>query len=450
MPELRIQFAKIIVTCSVLALQPGVPVSAQESADSAARAAYDHALASGLYGEAEVAAKLRLDAAIRAGLRETIATARLFTDLADAQRLNRDHDAAVQNYELAVAIIEGKSDNLDINLAEPLLGIGYAYLDSDRPDLALPKLERSLHVRQVNEGLHNLDQAEILDVLIDAYRAMGESNDAIAAADRLVLLYGRNFSDRSMEVVPALLRKGQVYGEAKNWREERNAYDEAIRVVEHNEGKRSSGLSRPLISFGQSHQREYFDLFLAATAEEELPDKRLLSEAETHLADALEFAREDADVDWRILTEALLALGDFYTLIEEPGRARIMYRDAWQLLTDDDTRTAIRGALLETPVPLLQPEPDLTVALPFDEQGNPTAAGWETGYIVTQFTVTRRGRLADIGLLEMSPERNEAIEAEVKLALSRHVFRPRFESGFVADSPGQTLRFEFPYPKNAE
>ena len=62
----------------------------------------------------------------------------------------------------------------------------------------------------------------------------------------------------------------------------------------------------------------------------------------------------------------------------------------------------------------------------------------------------RGALLADIGLVEMSPERNEAIEAEVKVALSRHVYRPRFESGFVADSPGQTMRYEFPYPKNVE
>ena len=405
---------------------------------------------SGLYSEAEAAAKLLLDRALRDGRREELPTAALFTDLADAQRLNGDAEAALQNYELAVSIIESISDNLDIALAKPLLGSGYAYIDNGRPDLALPQLERSLHVRHVNQGLHNLDQTETLDTLIDAHRAMGETGEAIEAADRLVLLFARNFPGRSMEVVPALLRKGQVYGDAKNWREERNAYNEAIKIVEHKQGKSSSSLVRPMINYGKSHQNEYFDLLLTVTDAEEPPDIRLLSEAESYLEKALELARQDEDVDWRVHNDALLAIGDFYTLAEEFGRARLMYREAWQILTADDDRLALRKSVLEFPVPLLQPEPDLTVAMPFDEQGNPTAAGWDSGYIITQFTVTRRGRLTEIGLLEMSPERNDTIETEVKLALGQHVYRPRFENGFVADTPGQTARYEFPYPKRAE
>ena len=75
------------------------------------------------------------------------------------------------------------------------------------------------------------------------------------------------------------------------------AYNQAIKIVENKEGKRSSRLSRPLINFGKSHQREYFELFDAATADDELPDTKLLSEAETYFESALELAREDDDVD---------------------------------------------------------------------------------------------------------------------------------------------------------
>ena len=51
---------------------------------------------------------------------------------------------------------------LDISLAEPLLGLGKAYLESGRANLAMDYLNRALHVRSVNDGPHSIDQAETL------------------------------------------------------------------------------------------------------------------------------------------------------------------------------------------------------------------------------------------------------------------------------------------------
>ncbi|MBT8100967.1 MAG: tetratricopeptide repeat protein [Gammaproteobacteria bacterium] len=413
------------------------------------RASYDEALASGLYGEAEVAAKTLLDRALGDGRQNDLATAELLNDLAEAQRLNLDFDAALQNYGQAIAIIESRSNNLDIALAEPLLGTGYVYLHRERPDLALPILEKALHVRQVNQGLHSMTQFETLGALVDAYRMMGRMDEAVDVADRIVLLHSRNFQDVPVEVIPALLRKAQILGEMKNWREERNLYNEAIMIAERNGGKDSPELVRPFILYGQSHTLEYFDKLAIAKTEKEKPDERLLGEAETYFSKALELARDYYDVDWRIFLDALLAMGDFYTMTEKPGRARLLYVEAWELLTDDDAKLAQRYELLEKPVLLFGPLPDLAIAVSTPVSEESTSQKFGVGYIVVQFTVTRRGRLADLGLVEIDPGRNHKIEAEVKRALGRYVYRPRFENGFVIESAGQQLRFEFPYAGDA-
>jgi tetratricopeptide (TPR) repeat protein len=435
--------SRIIAT--LILVLAGLQSIADEPALSAAASNYQDAMDSGLYAEAEAAAKQRLDRALREGRWEDISTAGLLADLALAQRLNGDYEAALQNYEQAVSIVESNADRLDLSLIEPLLGIGKTHAANGRPDRALPFLERALHVRHVNAGPHSLEQAETLETLADTYRSMGQMDDAIEVADRLVVLFSRNFPGESIEIVPALLRKGQLHGEAQNWREERNAYNDAVKIVERSDGKSSVNLVRPLISYGQSHQREYFYLFLKAESEAELPDPRLLHEARTYFESAMELANGAEAGEWRIRSEALLAMGDFLTLTREHGRARIFYRDAWELLTVDLSRLDERRRQLEAVVALSQPTPDLTIALPFDAKDNSSIAAFETGFIVTQFTITRRGRVTDIGLVEIAPDRNDKIEAEVKQRLGQSVFRPRFEGGFAVDTPGQIVRYEFPY-----
>lgn len=435
---------------AVISLSLGIEQpQAQELTDADVSLAYEEALGDGLYGEAEVAAKRLVEEAIRAGRQEEASTARLLGKLALAQRLNKNFDAALQNYELAIGIIESSHDMLDLELVEPLLGIGYTHIDNERPDLALLHLDRALHVRHVNNGPHSLEQSETLEALADAYKKMGESRKAVHLANRVYWLYSREFPGKSMEIVPALLKKGHILGEVGDRREQREAYIEAIEIVEHNEGKSSAKLISPVISLGRSHVEEYFDLKLLALSEEELPDTRMLDKAKSYYESALDLARTNADVPWQLHNDALLALGDFYTINDEQSRARELYRDAWQLLSADVARLGRRQSQLETVVPLRGPTPDLTVALPNDEEGNPLGSSFETGYIVTSFTVTRSGRLTDIGLVEISPERNADIEAEVKRNLSRFVYRPRLENGYVVDTSDQTIRYEFPLPKSS-
>ena len=86
----------------------------------------------------------------------------------------------------------------------------------------------------------------------------------------------------------------------------------------------------------------------------------------------------------------------------------------------------------------------MSVALPAGIDPEDSSESFATGHIISQFTVTRRGKLREIGLLEISPERDERIEAEVKHALNRFVYRPRFERGTAVDTSGQLIRYEYP------
>lgn len=438
------QFIHRFATCAFLLLLVVPVLFARQDVADYSRENYENALDSGLFDEAETVAKTRLDRAIRAGEVKELSTVGLLDDLADVQRLARNFDSALQNYQLAVEIIEAKRDMLHLALTEPLLGIGKTYLESGRPDLALDYLNRALHVRSVNEGPHSIEQAATLEVLADAYRGMGKPDKAADAAERLYLLYVHKYSENGVELVPVLLKQGHILGDIGEWRRQRNAYTGAIKIVERAEGDKSANLIRPLVGMGNSHMREYFDLVFIAESELEMPDKKLLSDAKTYFESALELTENVSDIDWRISQDAFLAFGDFYTVTEEQSRARVMYRSAWDLLSTDDEKLVQRKRHLEQIIPLLRAEPDLAVALPPGADPEDSDTSYQTGYIVSQFTVTRRGKPRDIGLVEISPERNEKIEAEVKRALTKFVYRPRYDRGAAVETRGQLVRYEFP------
>jgi hypothetical protein len=422
--------------------------AAQQAPHHFTKKDYETALNNGLYEEAGVAAKARLDQAIRDGKVKDFSTVELLDDLADVQRLSGDFVTAIQNYELAVEIVEDKRDMLDIALTEPLLGLGKSYLESGRADLALDYLDRALHIRSVNEGPHSIEQAEAIEVLADAYRTMGKPAKASDAADRLQLLYERKYSPDGLELIPVLLKKGHILGDLRDYRRQRSAYNDALDIAQKQESKQSAQAVLPLVSLGNSHSREYFEFYASALDEEDLPDERLLDEAETFYEAALEIVKNSPDIDWRIQKDSLLAIADFYTMTNEQSRARVLYRTVWDLLSGNDAQLMQRKQQLEQVTPLLQSEPDLTVAIPADVDVEDASVELKTGNIVIQFTVTRRGKLRDIGLIEINPERNDRIESEVKRTLNGFIYRPRFERGSAVDTVGLLTRYEFPYPES--
>ena len=433
---------------TVMVLLFVVPASPAQEAGDFTREDYQSALDSGLFEEAVIAAKARLEKAIREGRTRELSTVPLLDDLAEVQRLNGEYDSAIQNYELAVEIVEEQRDMLDLALTEPLLGLGRTYLDSGRADLSLDYLERALHVRSVNEGPHSIEQAATLELLADAHRSMGDFDDAADAAERMYLMYVRKYSDDSLEVVPVLLKQGHILGDIREGRRQQNAYNEALSIAEANGGKLSKHAIRPLVGLGNSYATEYFDRYLSAEDEDELPSKDLLTEAANHFEMSSQLVQSDTGVDWQIRKDALLAAGDFYTMTNEQSRARLMYRTAWDLLSGTDEKLRVRQRELERVWPLIQPEPNMAIALPAELDLEDPGVELGTGFIVSQFTVTRRGRLKDIGLLEIVPERNAEIEAEVKRVLTMFIYRPRFDLARAVDTVGNTVRFEFPYLKS--
>ena len=110
-----------------------------------------------VYDEADTVAKRVVELAIKEKGAQSNEFAKALTNLAIVQHHTRQYEAAQQNFETAIEIIEDNEDRLNAQLVNPLKGLGASQLESGRPDLAKQTFGRAVHVTHVNEGPHNLD-----------------------------------------------------------------------------------------------------------------------------------------------------------------------------------------------------------------------------------------------------------------------------------------------------
>src|SRR5690606_31084617 len=134
------------------------------------------------------------------------------------------------------------------------------YQASGRPELALPVYEQALHVAQVNEGPHTLEQVEILDAMVGALADAGEGEAALQAADRMHYLYARAFSPASEEVLPALQRKASVLNELERYADERTVYRDMVRIIQDRRGDHDLSLLDVYAALGRTYFHDLDDV----------------------------------------------------------------------------------------------------------------------------------------------------------------------------------------------
>jgi tetratricopeptide (TPR) repeat protein len=398
-------------------------------------------LGSGALDEADASAKLIIELAISTSGPRSADMAKALTNLAIVQHQAGEYDAAQQNYESAIEIIEDVEDRLNEALVNPLKGLAAAQLQSGRPDLAARTYQRAVHVTHVNEGPHNLDQIDILENLAEVQLRVGELETARDIQETIFALNARRYNVNSMEMVPSLMRRAQWQHRAGFIFDERATYRRVIRIIEEEVGPGSTQLIEPLILLGES-------FFAIDTSGTQSYQPASLSTGEIYLRRALRVAAESPDADWQMITNATLALADYYMQAGESQRGREAYRNAWNLLSERDAegkKLDRRRAELET-VRLLR-----SGRLPeYIGDAKPTGVQEvddpiRQGTITVSYAITDRGRVTDLALVEQQPDVFADLQSEVLREVRRRIFRPRFEDGEPVATPNQVLVHSFYY-----
>ncbi len=402
---------------------------------------YKQLMNDGVFDEADSVAKLVVELAIRVAGPTSTDTAKALTNLAIVQHRTHQYDSSQQNYQSAIDIIEENEDRLNSQLTNPLKGLGAVQLDNGRPDLASQTFRRATHITHVNEGPHNLDQVDILESLAEASLRLGSIETAKEVQDTIYALNLRHYSNNSLELVPALMRRAAWQHRAGFVYDERTTYRRVVRIIEDLVGNTSLQLIEPLTKLGQS----FFYLDISGT---KTYQSASMTSGEIYFKRALRIAQGHADSDWQIVADSILALADYYMYQGNEQRARKVYRQAWDLLSEEEQRLDYRYDSLEQLVTLKErPIPQYISGTDSD-----TDATVEdpilTGLVTMSYSVSIRGRAIDLKIVEAVPPEFIDMMRHVQREIRSRIYRPRFEESEPVKSPDQLLIHRFFYKQS--
>ena len=392
-----------------------------------------------VFDEADTVAKRVVELAIQTHGPRSNEFAKALTNLAIVQFLTEQYDAAQQNFEAAIEIIEDIEDRLNAQLVNPLKGLGAAQLESGRPDLATKTFRRAVHVTHVNEGPHNLDQLDLLESIAETFVRMDDLESAKEAQDTIYAINVRKYELDTPALVPALLRRAEWQHKSGFIFDERATYRRAIRIIEQHNGKDSLKLVEPLILLGRS----YF--YLDASGQVSFHDSSM-SSGEIYFRRAARIAEEHPETNWQVVAQAQLALGDYYMYNNNPQRGRQVYVDAWNMLSQHEDGLDVRRIQLEQVVPLKQNKLPLYISSGEDkgspdEKENPLLQG----SISISYAVSTRGRATNLRMIEARPAEFEKMTSLVQREVRRRIYRPRLEGGEVMETPDLILVHKYFY-----
>ena len=391
-----------------------------------------------VYDEADSVAKRVVVLALKVRGPESTDFAKALTNLAVVQHRTEQYDAAQQNFESAIEIIEDNEDQLNGQLVNPLRGLGASQLESGRPDKASASFRRAVHVTHVNMGPHNLDQISILESLSETHLRLGSVDDAKEIQDRIYALNERAYAHNAIEMVPALMRRADWQHRAGFINDQRASLRRAVRIVEAVGGKNDMRLVDPLTQLGQS----FFYVDMSGTA---AYGSQSVATGETYFKRALRIANENPDANWQMIAATSLALGDYYMYLDNVNQAHKIYRAAWADLSTSEVRLAFRRDNLEQYVVLRSTAIPEFVSPPSNKAPTGQEIPFLQGTVTMKFDVSTRGRATNLKIIEAHPREFIDMQRLVQRELRRRVYRPQYDNAEAVSSNDQVLVHRYFY-----
>ena len=380
---------------------------------------YKRLMSEGIYDEADIVAKRVVTLSIELSGPRSSETAKALTNLGIVQHRNKQFDAAQQNFEAAIDIIEENEDRLNRRLVNPLKGLGAAQLEGGRPDLAKQTFTRAIHITHVNEGPHNMEQIDILESLAETNVRLGSIEDARDMHDKIYLLHRRRYEDDQLALIPSLMRRAEWQHRAGYITDEQATYRRAIRIIETSASKEDVRLIEPLTKLGESY---FFQDLHGEQAAYHNP-----TAGEIYFKRALRIAESSPKSDWVTASNSKLALADFYLMSGNLSRSRRLYKEIWESLSGEDTKLLFRDEIFGRAVPLNgRPIPEFASEAGPDALGTPSEEFMQ-GSVTVSFSVTDRGRVSELEPVEIIPAEFTDMEKLVQREVRSRLYRPRFE-----------------------
>jgi len=426
MRELQYKTASLLV--SALGAWLLVPLAAAASAEANRAsladidAAYRRAFDSELYDEAVDAQKRYISTLLRQPGHDRADWGDALDRLGEAQLLAEDYDSAVENFELAIDVLEDETNRLDDALISPLVGLARARVGAGDLPGAIDTYQRAIHLQQVNFGPHAFEQAEVLDEMSDISYELGDLDAANGYKQAYASVYRQNYEDDYLMQVDALLSQARLLATTGRLLDAQYAYRRIIADLEDADGRRSLALLPAIYQFADLLQNNK----MADGINGAYVARRYLRRA-VHIAEKNENA---TPVD---RANAYIAFADYLSVHSADGvSAMRFYQQAWDELSVGSEYAAEREVRFAKPV-LLNPVPYNTapvmqkvLRLAAQDDGTENLTR-----LSARFDIDEKGGVHNIAIVEGDPT------GYMDPILARHVELFVFRPGFVDSKPAE-------------
>lgn len=399
---------------------------------------FREALVSASFEEAEVTAKEMVEYTSTGVNIDLPARCRALHNLAVTQQLRGDFDSAVLNFQTAVDVMTSDADMLSAALVMPLRGLGGAYTSAGQPVEAFHAYERALHISNVNAGPHSLAQLPILNSILQIHLEQGDAITALDVMHRIYLLNVRTHALDSMELIPVLYQQAGIYRSLGRSAEERAELGRVAKIMRQHHGAKAAMLIEPYLQLGRNLVGELDKIIFRSGP--------TAPTAERYLKHALQIAEENSEVNWLVRRKCLLALADYYSLVEMYARANRYYQQTWAFLSSNEAYMFRRAADLEVNVPLSRPRPNPYADFEYNpDRDDIDPDDYLHGEITMRFTLTRQGRIKDAEVAAADPPDFVRMERRVRNALKNFKYRPRYVDGVAIETRQQHYTVDYRY-----
>lgn len=367
-------------------------------------------------------------------------------DVIRAHLLAAEADDAVTLANLLIEEIEDRHSRFDESLVVPLTLLGDGQRQLGMYVEALDAYDRARNVSRLVNGLHSLNQIDVLYREAETYYELGQIGRASQRHEYAFSIYLRSFEEGSVELLPGLFALADWYIETRNIFAARGLFHKSVEIAKNHLERTDPRNIRALKGLASSYRLERF----TPPAEFEIPEDVLLTarlpeesamryeakindfaHGEEALKELVKIEQEREGSTRESLAYAKLDLADWFLLFRKHRRAEVVYRDIWQMFVDDPSAQFIQTEFVE-PRALYYPLGKSPGTLPSTPYQEPVE-----GTIEFSFDVTKTGEVANVEVVLVEPDGR--FQDEFLDWMERARYRPVIDKGIPQPKEGVTL-----------
>ena len=138
-------------------------------------------------------------------------------DTAETAHPTPDQKSSITRHQAQIAELQSTAGPHAPQLIEIQHNLGLLQQQAGDHREAVGSLQAALQAVRVNEGLYSINQAPIVEAIIDSSVALGAQDELRRNYEYLFWLYQRNYGERDAGLVPVIKRVGQWYFDLYNF-----------------------------------------------------------------------------------------------------------------------------------------------------------------------------------------------------------------------------------------